>query len=219
MNLLRLFAVAGVCAGLGAGASAATIGGIDFPDGPISFADSVVSYNPGGGFPGTGGCQDTSEAVGIPNFTGGDCDGYVSLGQGGSIVLQFTDNALTTSGDSSADLHVFEIGDAVEAMLISISTNTVDWIDLGRLSGQPTSIDIDGVTGVVSGAAYSYVRIIDDPNSGPSGGVYSGADIDAVGAISSTAPVTPVPLPATGLMLVGALGALASAKRRKRKQS
>ncbi len=216
MNLYKTIVAAGVCALVGTAASAATIGGIDFPDGATSFADSVVSYTPGTGFATNGACQDTSLALGVPDFGGGNCDGYVSLGQGGSIVLQFTDNALTTSGDIDADLHVFEVGSAVEAMMIAISTNAVDWIELGTLSGQPTSINIDGVTGVVDGTAYSYVRITDDPNSGPGSGVFSGADIDAVGAISST---TPVPLPATGLMLVGAMGLLASAKRRKNKQS
>lgn len=219
MNLYKLFAASSVCAVLAVGASAATIGGIDFPDGAVSFADSVFDYSPGGGFTGAAPCQDSSKAVGLPDFVTGNCSGYVSLGQGGSIILQFTDNALTTSGDSNADLHIFEVGAAVEAMIIEISTNAMDWIGLGTLSGQPTSIDIDGVAGVVAGTAYSFVRITDDPNAGPHSGVFSGADIDAVGAISSTAPPPAVPLPATGLMLLGALGAFAFTKSRRLKKS
>ncbi len=218
MKLSKLLAAIGLTVALSGGASAATIGGIEFPDGAASFADSVFSYTPGSGFSGSAPCQNSANALGVPDFSssGPDCNGYVSLGQGGTLILQFTDNALTTSGNSDADLHIFEIGPAVEAMMISISTNATDWIDLGTLSGQPTSIDIDGVAGVVTGTAYSYVRIIDDASSGPGAGVFSGADIDAVGAISSTEAPPAVPLPASGVLLLGAFGAFAAAKRRKR---
>lgn len=221
MKLLDLLAATAVCAGCATGASATVIGGVEFPDGAASFADSVYSYSAGSGFPSAGACQDASQVIGAPDFINEDvdCEGYLSLGQGGSVVLQFTDNALTTSGDGGADLHVFEVGSAVEAMMVAISTDAINWIELGTLSGQPTSIDIDGVAGVVAGVAYSYVRVTDDPNQGPGESVYSGADIDAVGAISSTDAPNTVPLPATGLMLVGALGALGAAHRRGREQS
>ena len=80
-------------------------------------------------------------AIGL-NILVGYC-GQVSLGTGGSITMQFTDNALTGSGDSAADLHIFEIGADVEGFFVEISTDGFAWVDLGLLAGQPTSIDID----------------------------------------------------------------------------
>jgi hypothetical protein len=193
-------------------------GGITFPDGDVSFADSVFSYAPGAPLGSGTGCETASDALGVPDHVSGNCNNYVSLGRGGTLILQFTDNSLTTSGDSTADLHIFEIGSAVEAMMVAISTNANNpalWIDLGRVSGQPTSIDIDGIAGVVAGTKYSFVRIMDDPNSGPHSGVFAGADIDAVGAISSAAAAQ-IPLPAGGLLLLSALAAAPVLRRKSR---
>lgn len=193
-------------------AASVTYDGITFPDGNVSFADSVVSYTPGSGFTGTAltNCQDASLALGAPDYVSGDCDGYVSLGDGGTLILQFTDNLLRASGTTDADLHIFEVGTAVEAMVISISANGSDWFALGTLSGQPTSIDIDATSGINAGDEFSFVRIVDAPG-GATGGVFSGADIDAVGAISTTV----VPLPAGLWFGLAGLGALAALRRRK----
>ena len=156
------------------------IGGIDFPDGPVSFADAVISFSPG---PDVAPPHlDANRALGVPD---GDA---MALGEGGELVLQFVDNSLTTSGDNTPDLHVFEIGPVVELFNVAISTDLVTWIDLGDVQGQPTSLDIDGVDGVVAGTQYSYVRLTDIlPNQSRS--PFGEADIDAVGAISSAAPV------------------------------
>jgi hypothetical protein len=70
-------------------------------------------------------------------------------------------------------------------MIISISVDANSWISLGELRGHPTSIDIDGIAGVVSGVKYNYVRIQDDPTRNQTDSPYGEADIDAVGAISS----------------------------------
>ena len=126
--------------------------------------------------------------------------------------MRFSDNSLTTSGDATADLHIFEVGARVEVFNIAISQDLVNWIDLGDLSGQPTSIDIDAVAGVVQFAQYSYVRLTDvDPNQ--TGSPFGEADIDAIGAISSAPPVA---IHAPGALAFLGLGFAAMMLRRRR---
>jgi hypothetical protein len=78
------------------------IGGQEFPQGNISFADSVVDFSPTvlSGDPETPYLGDFN-ALGLPDYVGdntcasqAECS-FVSLGDGGSIVLQFIDNVLT----------------------------------------------------------------------------------------------------------------------------
>ncbi len=162
--------------------------GITFADN--AFADSVYSYSAGTNV--GAGYDDPAGALGEPDYSGAN-NTSVSLGIGGELIVQFTDNSLTTSGDSTDDLYIFEVGGAVEYFNVAISIDTSTWIDLGDVLGQPTGLDMDGVAGVVLWAQYSYVRLRDvSPNQ--SGSPYGEADIDAVAAISS-APLHPVPEP------------------------
>lgn len=194
-------------------AHAVLIGGIEFPDGADSFADSVYSYFPGDNV--GPGYDDPDAALGIPDYSGAN-NTAVSLGINGYLILQFTDNSLTTSGDNTADLHIFEIGGAIEWMNVAISTDALSWIDIGNVLGQPSSIDIDPIAGVTLGTLYSYVRISDIPPN-QSGYPYGEADIDAVGAISSAPPVNPVPEPSTMLLLAsGLFGVVAFRKKFKK---
>ena len=171
--------------------SATPIGGIEFPQGAISFADLVVNYLPGSDVGGT--YITPAEALGAPDYNDSIEEGAVSLGEGGSLTVAFTDNSLTTSGDSKKDLWIFEIGSAVESFQVEISTNNENWIDLGFVLGQPTGIDIDAIVGVDFGELYSYVRLTDTAGN-QSGFPYGEADIDAIGAISSGQAV-PLPVP------------------------
>lgn len=188
----------------------ASIGGIEFPDGAISFADEVESYTAGANVSGQWLLSDSS--LGVPDYDG--TSGAVSLGIGGELIVKFTDNSLTTSGNSNKDLHIFEVGGVTEAFNLAISTDGISWIDLGNVSGQPTSVDIDGVAGVIAGTKYSYVRLRDvAPNQ--SGSPFGEADIDAIGAISSAAPVDEVPEPVTvSLLGLGLAGIVARRRAR-----
>lgn len=205
--LVLLCAMALVFA-VGETATAILIGGIEFPDGAVSFADAVYSYTPGADV--APNYNDPNAALGIPDYSGNNFTA-ASLGNFGSLILQFTDNSLTTSGDATADLHIFEVGGVTEWFNVAISTNATNWIDLGNVLGQPTSINIDPIAGVVAGQLYSYVRLTDiAPDQ--TGSPFGEADIDAVGAISSGAPV---PEPATLLLLGTGLVGLAGAGRKR----
>lgn len=163
------------------------IGGVGFPSGITSFADQVVSYSPGPqAIPPYTSPQ---AAVGAPDYTGTD-DGstYVSLGFAGELIVRFTDNALTASGDPANDLWLFEIGNAIEPSNVSISEDGLNWIDLGLVQGATRGVDLDTFisSGVEPGKKYYYVKVVDS-NQQMSTSPWGGADIDAVGAIESTA--------------------------------
>lgn len=194
-------------------AAPVTYSGVTFEAGDVSFADAVVSYtqgtNVGPNF------DDPNQALGAPDYS--NPIGSVALGDGGSLTLQFVDNSLTTSGNSDKDLWIFEIG-TVEAFDVAISKNNIDWIFLGTVSGQPTGIDIDAIAGVSPGDLFSFVRLTDNNAASQTGFPYSEADIDAVGAISSGQAVSPVPVPASAVLLAPALLGFMGLRRKAQKK-
>lgn len=163
-------------------------GGIEFPDGALSFADEVISFDPaysGGSIPDPEYMIET-DILGPPDYSGGNFQpGAISLGSGGRIIIKFTNNKLTGSDDTSPDLHIFEIGTGVEDTFVDISIDGTNWYSVGKVEGATDSIDIDAF-GFTSSNEFSYVRLTDDPNEGGTSGSTIGADIDAVGAISTT---------------------------------
>lgn len=206
-----------------ANASLVTYDGIDFPQGNVSFADKVISYDPdysGGNEPFDSNYTDPDSALGAPDYD--SPTGSVSLGSGGLLQLLFTDNALTNSGNSDNDLHIFEIGPDVEDTFVAIrptadtfnllsptySPDANGFFSVGSVTGATSSIDIDSLfSGFDPGALmFDAVQLIDDPNEGDRGANSTvGADIDAVGAISSAPPVNQVPEPGSLALLAGSL--------------
>lgn len=161
-----------------------TYSGITFQDGDASFADAVIDYSPGV-FPSSSPlCQTASNALGPPDRSFVSCGGYVSLGQGGSLTLSVVNPALRASGTTQPDLHIFEIGSAVELFQVEISQDGVAWITIGELSGQPSSVDIDAHPDVDAGDEFGFVRLTDLSNTN------NGADIDAVGVNPEYLPPT-----------------------------
>ncbi|MCE5327309.1 MAG: PEP-CTERM sorting domain-containing protein [Planctomycetaceae bacterium] len=230
-RIAGLLMAAALMATISSTARAEIIGDVDFPAGALSFADAVVSYNPAIDTPESPdpNWRDAADALGAPNFTSPPSGAathnigqFVSLGNGGYLTVQFTDNALTGSGDSSADLYVFEVGPVVEASFVWISTDNAEWIYVGRIQGSARGIDIDAAlaaAGLASTTRFQYVTIQDDRMDYPADryGFYAGADIDAIGAISS-ASIIDVPEPAT-LALLTLGGALILVKNRSRRLS
>lgn len=166
----------------------ATFEGILFDQGLISFADAVVSYVPdAGGSPPTFVHQTPDSALGAPDGIGRgpeptDGNTSVSLGLGGTITLQFTDNLLTGSGDARPDLVVFEVG-AVESVRVEISRDGMSFFEVGILGGLTNQLDIDSA-GFGIQDQFAFVRLT-DLRQGDNTGTSLGADIDSVGALSS----------------------------------
>ncbi len=165
----------------------ATFAGIDFPGGAISFADEVVNFTAGTGVSGTFANQ--AAVIGAPDGPGRGAepiDGTttLSLGSGGVLTVQFTDNLLTGSGDARPDLVIFETGE-IESVRVEVSRDGVTYFNVGILGGVSNTIDLDAFN---FGAQdrFAFVRLTDlrqgTATSGP-----VGADIDAIGALS-TAP-------------------------------
>lgn len=224
--------LAGVPAGLlvASSASAVTftnISGIsvNFPAGAISFADQLVDFSPGIIFDPARGVNiplspylDGNNAVGVPDmdfaqsllcFAGTpstETCKFTSLGSLGSLTVRFTDNLLTGNGATSPDLWIFEAGPS-DLTFVDISVDGQNWLGVGSIGGF-TGVDIDAF-GFGPGTAFAYVRLRDAPG-GQTSGETLGADIDAIGAISTVAVV---PVPATGVLLLSALGGLASRRR------
>jgi hypothetical protein len=185
-------------------------GGTDFPQGAASFADTVVTYTPGmvGGQP-TEPYRGEFNALGFPNYAGANTASsqaactFVSLGDGGRIVLRFDDNKLTGSGDNRLDLWVFEVGPDIEDTFVDISKDGLIWHSVGKVFGSTAGIDIDAF-GFTHADQFAFIRLTEDTNEGAQSGATVGADIDAVGAISTV--LTPAPVPGTfGLMGSGLL--------------
>ncbi|NND97104.1 MAG: hypothetical protein HKN47_07240, partial [Pirellulaceae bacterium] len=184
---------------------AATFQGILFDQGTISFADSVFDYSPdAGGAAPTFAFQDETQALGAPDGGGRgpeplDGSTTVSLGLGGTLTVEFTDNLLTGSGDARPDLIVFETG-AVESVRVEISRDGQSFFDVGLLGGLTNQLDIDA-SGFGSQDRFSFVRLTDvrqgDPNI-----AQLGADIDAIGALS-TVPVDNFTPGGAGITVVG----------------
>ena len=167
--------------------------GISFPHGGISFADSIDPANVTLGSDVDSEYTDIFAALSSPDGTGRGPEPEtgeftLSLGSGGRAVFEFTDNLLIGNDSPSPDLVIFETG-ASESVRVEISRDGQNYFDVGVASGLSPFIDLDA-SGYGSGDRFAFVRLtdvvtpFDEPTSsfGP-----AGADIDAVGAISTVA--------------------------------
>lgn len=190
----------------------------DFPAGIVSFADELVEFSPGVVPDPQGGpdiplpeYRDGNNALGAPDMTLQqlvDCSAaastetcrFVSLGIGGFLTVKFTDNLLTGSGNSDPDLYIFETG-PIESTYVDVSVDGINWSSVGLWPSFANGVDIDAF-GFGVNDTFAFLRLRDDPTSGNTSGITVGADIDAIGAISTTT----VPLPGSGWLLVSAIG-------------
>ena len=167
--------------------------GVTFEHGGISFADAVDPNDVTLGLDADFEFTDVNAALGSPDGTGRgpepeNGETTLSLGTGGRVVFQFVDNLLTGNDSPTPDLVVFETG-ASESVSVEISRDGVNYYAVGVASGLSPYIDIDAA-GYDSSDRFGFVRLTDlatpfdepTPSFGP-----AGADIDAVGALSTVA--------------------------------
>lgn len=158
--------------------------------GAIIFADEVVSYTFGAGDMPSSAHRRADSALGRPDTDGtDDCNSrdscpFVLLGEGGRIVLRFTDKVLTGSGDSSPDLWIFGDRTDPDRTVIEISVDGREWVHVGEMQGEQTGVDLDQF-GLGRFTAFSYVRLTNVSPSGQRARNRRGAAIDAVGASST----------------------------------
>lgn len=161
-------------------------GKIKLPLGDMSFADKVISFQPGTP-PALKENSMPKDATGIPDFNEQKIKGFVSLGTGGELVLAFTDNALVNI--EGPDLYIFEVGRYIEETYLYVSKNGVKWINVGRISGGNALIEIGDST--QPGDIFPYVRLVDARSAVKKGDkMWPGADIDAVAAIGSAKQIS-----------------------------
>lgn len=181
-----------------------------FPSGAVSFADRVLDYDWGfmnGPMP-TPGAIDPAKTLGIPDhMPPWPYVGACVLGAGGRITLAFTDNLLANSGTGAADLAIYEDPQVFTgADPIRVSVRPADGATRAALlasshAGDPEGFfflgtggpgqsfyDVDAAfPGFAAGALrFDAVRILDDDRSALP--PFPGAELDAVGAITSLAP-------------------------------
>ncbi len=164
-----------------------------FDKGDISFADVVVSYTAGTNV--SAGFDNPLKALGAPDVVGRglepvDGEFTTSLGRRGQLTVGFTDNFLTGSGDARPDLIIFETG-SIEGVSVAVSRDGVNFINVGIVAGIDATIDLDAY-GFNAQDRFGFVRLTDlGQGTSTTGAV--GADIDAIGALSTVAADIYVP--------------------------
>ena len=145
------------------------------PLGKLSFADKVVKAN----HPLLQ-TQQVKNVLGEPDvitgFDAEDITGIHSLGLGGTLTIQFIDNALTNV--NGPDLYIFEIGQ-IEPTNLEISKDGKTWIKVGKIDGGVSEVDIASF--VKQGELFYYVRLTDLKMDS----ALPGADVDAIAAIGA----------------------------------
>lgn len=150
---------------------------IVFPLGAPSFADRVVATKPGAKLKGKKGqppAFDAEATLGLPDKKA------LTLGCGGSVTLEFTDNVVVDLPGN--DLYVFEEGPDVEPTLVELSIDGTTFLEFGRIEGGTREVDLAGK--VPEDTFFHFIRLT-DVDAKRCGGQYPGADLDAVGVMGA----------------------------------
>ena len=149
---------------------------ITIPGGADSCATRIVSFTHGEKWTSDKLAMDPMDVLGLPDYDKYADANYVTLGAGGSIVLQFNIEIFDGEGN---DIYIFEIGPDVEPTKVEVSSDLQTWIYVGDADGSLSGVDLKGK--IADDECFRYVRITD---IGMTGGGYPGADIDAVAGLN-----------------------------------
>ncbi len=157
---------------------------IYLPLGKISFADKLIEYNVGTPPP-IQKYRDSLQCLHEPDYKNYQTPNFVSLGCGGSLIVEFTDNGfMNLPGD---DLYLFEVGPSKEPAKVEISQDGKNWVYAGKIAGGKSAIDLTAV-GIDEETVFYFLRITDLKDLCKSKS--AGADLDAIGAINSVIKLT-----------------------------
>ncbi len=157
---------------------------IYLPLGKISFADKLIEYKIGSPAP-IQKYRDSVQCLHEPNYKNYQTPNFISLGCGGTLTVEFTDNGfMNLPGD---DLYIFEVGPSREAAKVEISQNGTDWVYAGKIAGGKSSIELSDAK-IDEETVFYFLRITDLKELCRS--ISAGTDIDAIGAINSVIKIT-----------------------------
>jgi len=152
------------------------------------YADRVVGFTPGN--PASGPWNDPKQVLGPPDFNEANTTGWLTLGVGGSVTVEFVDNVAVDG--PGADIEIVGDPGNDEQWTVEVSAEGQGYKSFGLVS-ERAQLDLANV-GL---AEVRFVRLTDDGD--PSGGASPGAELDAVVALNSQslAAATPTGAPAT----------------------
>jgi hypothetical protein len=162
------------------------------------YAQSIVSYDQNG----TVVTADRSD----PEAVKGAADGvFYSLGLGGNMVLDFGSGFVKAPGNVSEI--TFKLEGYIEKVRVYVS-KTLDFTGAESVlvSNQQAGLP-GGVSLTFAASSFRYVKLVD---LSPKGYNRDGFDVDSIS-------FSPVPVPAAGLMLAGAVAGLGALRRRAKK--
>ena len=136
------------------------------------YASAVVEFTPGDPWTSEADAQDPEDILGAPDRIGDS--NALTLGGGGEIILQFSEEFTDLEGD---DIVIYEVGDSEESLQVLVSADCNTWYTVGKTTGGTEGMDINGY--VPEGMYFKYIKLIDQKSQ--ASGTWPGADVDAVG--------------------------------------
>jgi hypothetical protein len=144
-------------------------------------ADRVIAFNPGPGAQSE--YSEPDRLLGEPDLVEEPCcQGMVQLGQGGSVLLAFTDNTIL-NGDGP-DFAVYGESAKDDSLLIEVSDDGLIWYAYPETDESPGGLDLADVA--LDRAVYVRLTDVQPATS-------SGAEVDAVVALHNGSPLGTLP--------------------------